>query len=608
MAGMTGDWGSAWQRLKFSSYCPVKLPLGYCVLSELTVKNLALIDSLTIVFGPGANVMTGETGAGKSILVGAMSLLMGRRATAELVRAGAEEAEVSAVFELERPEDLAPTLEGLGLAADIHHDQIILRRVVAASGRSRAYVNGSPVPQTQLALLGEELLSISGQHDQQSLLKPASQLEYLDRFGHHRDLLAAMREAGRLLSRAAANLKGLESRLKEAEEKRDLYEFQRDEINKIVPRAGEDDELMDEKNQAKNSGRLGECLASATEMLGGEPGNIVEKLGKVRRGLETAASLDPRFSDGLAVAEDCYYQLADLSVTLENLGRDLDVDPDRLEWVDERLNTLAKLKRKYNLPLADIIEHSRRLTEILDELDGAGLDLARLRREHAQAREAALSAAEALHRARDLSGQKLAEALVISLQPLGFPKIEIKVRVEGPSPEDSAEDRERRLGPAGFDRVEILFSPNPGEGLKPLAKIASGGELSRVMLALKTVLDRPGDQLLVFDEIDSGLGGITAEAVAAKMADLALRQQVVVITHLPQMAALPGRHFVVAKESSPEAGRTTTTITPLDNSQRLAELARMLGGAHPSPEAKALATQLLRHQGTALDPTPPPLR
>lgn len=571
----------------------------------MTVKNLALIDSLTIVFGPGANVVTGETGAGKSILVGAMSLLMGRRATAELVRAGAEEAEVSAVFELDQPEELAPVLENLGLAPA---DQIILRRLVGANGRSRAYVNGSPVPQAQLAVLGEELLSVSGQHDQQSLLKPAHQLEYLDRFGRHRDLLGAMREAWRTLGQAAARLGVLETRLKEAEEKRDLYEFQRDEIKKAALVAGEDDELLAEKNQARNSGRLMECLTLAAALLGGEPGNIVEKLGRVRRGLETAASLDSRFEDSLTVAVDCYHQLADLSVELENMGRDLDADPDRLEWVDERLNTLAKLKRKYNLPLSDIIEHGRSLTAILDELDGAGLDLAKLRRERAQARSEALAAALALHQARVEAGQQLASALTDSLKSLGFPKIEIKTLVESPPEGAADEETERRLSPNGFDRVEFLFSPNPGEGLKPLAKIASGGELSRVMLALKTVLNRPGDQLLVFDEIDSGLGGITAEAVAAKMADLAAGQQVVVITHLAQMAALPGRHFVVAKESSPDAGRTITSITPLGEFQRVGELARMLGGASPSREAVALAEQLLgAPEGSGADP-PNPLR
>ncbi len=560
------------------------------MLAELSVRNLALIDSLNISFGAGANVLTGETGAGKSILVGALGLLMGQRGSADLVRAGAEEAEVAAVFELNAPEDFAATFEALGLATA---EEIILRRVVTAAGRSRAYVNGSPVPQNQLAALGEELLSISGQHDQQSLLKPASQLEYLDRFGGHRDLLADMRAAWQRLGRATADLKALEDRLREAEEKRDLYEFQRDEIKKAALKPGEDEELLAEKNRARNSGRLLESLSAAAAILGGEPGNVVEKLGRARRGLETAAGLDGRFEAGLGVVLDCYHQLADLAVELETLGRDLDVEPDRLEWVEERLNDLAKLKRKYNLPLDGIIERGRQLAAILDELDGAGLDLARLRRERAQAREAAFAAARRLRQARVESGRRLAESLAAGLKPLGFPKIEIQVAVEGPAEEAAPEEMEKALGPGGFDRVVILFSPNPGEGAKPLARIASGGELSRVMLALKTVADRPGDQLLVFDEIDAGLGGGTAEAVAAKMARLAERQQLIVITHLPQMAALPGRHFVVAKEPDPHSGRTVTSITPLDDSRRVDELARMLGGASPSREAVALARRLL---------------
>ena len=555
------------------------------MLVELTVKNLALIDSLNISFGGGANVLTGETGAGKSILVGALGLLMGRRATADLVRAGAEEAEVSAFFQLDDPETLAPVFEMLGRPPG---EEVILRRVVTSAGRSRAYVDGTPVPQAQLAALGEELLSISGQHDQQSLLKPASQLDYLDRFGGHRELLRGMKEAWQDLAQAESRLKILEDRLKDAEDKRDLYEFQRDEIKKIAPAPGEDEELLAEKTRARNSERLVESLSAAAEILGGEPGNVVEKLGRVKRHLEIVAGLDSRFDDGLSLAEDCYHQLADLSVELESLGRDLDVDPDRLEWVDERLNTLAKLKRKYNLPLADIIERGRRLTEILDELDGAGLDLARLRRERDAARTTALRQADKLHQTRLSSGRKLAAGLAESLKPLGFPKIEMEVRVEG-----SGEEADGRLGPAGYDRVEFLFCPNPGEGLKPLARIASGGELSRVMLALKTVQERAGDQLMVFDEIDAGLGGATAEAVSAKMAGLSRRQQLIVITHLPQMAALPGRHFVVAKAASPEAGRTITTITELQPTERVRELSRMLGGAAPSPAAVALAEQLL---------------
>ncbi len=559
------------------------------MLLELSVKNLALIDSLTIEFGAGANLLTGETGAGKSILVGALGLLTGRRGTADLVRAGAEEAEVTALFQLAEPESLAPVFETLGLPLS---EEVILRRVVSASGRSRAYVNGTPIPQAQLAMLGEELLSISGQHDQQSLLKPASQLDYLDRFGHHRALLDDMREAWRDLSRTAADLKALEDELREAEEKRDLYEFQRDEIKKLAPRPGEDEALLDEKNRARDGGRLLESLGAAAGALGGEPGNVVEKLGRVRRHLEKAAEVDARFGDAFAAVDEAYHQLADLSVELETLGRDLEVDPDRLEWVDERLNALAKAKRKYNLPLSGIIERGRELAALIDRLDGAGLDLARLRRERARSLETALAAARKLHQARRASADRLAGLLVDCLRPLGFPKIDIQVAVETPA---EGGDPEARLTAAGFDRVEFLFCPNPGEGMKPLARIASGGELSRVMLALKTVPDRPGDQLLVFDEIDSGLGGITAEAVSAKMADLAGRQQVIVITHLPQMAALAGRHFVVAKEPDPERGRTVTTLTPLPPDRRPLELARMLGGANPSPEARALAERMLAH-------------
>jgi DNA repair protein RecN (Recombination protein N) len=558
------------------------------VLAELTVKNLALIDSLVIAFGPGANVMTGETGAGKSILVGALGLLLGRRATADLVRAGAEEAEVSAFFQLDDPESLALVLEPLGIEPA---DDLILRRVVTAAGRSRAYCNGTPIPQNQLAAVGEELLSISGQHDQQSLLKAASQLHFLDRFGGRRGLLDDMRAAWQAWGAVSGELKALESQLKEAEEKRDLYEFQRDELKKAALIPNEDMDLLEEKNRAKDGGRLLESLASAAELLGGEPGNVVEKLGRARRGLEKAAGIDPRFDEAFTVVNESYHQLADLAAELEGMGRDLEVDPDRLEWVDERLNTLAKFKRKYNMTLAELIERERFLTELLNRLDGAGLDLARLRRESTTALEKSLRAADKLHKARQADGERLAGLLAEGLRPLGFPRLEMRVAVEGASDEDGG--AEKRLGPNGYDRVEFLFCPNPGEGMKPLSKIASGGELSRVMLALKTVQERPGDQLLVFDEIDSGLGGITAEAVAARMADLSRHHQTIVITHLPQMAALPGRHFVVAKEPDLAAGRTVTTITPLSREQRSAELARMLGGASPGPEAVALAEKLL---------------
>jgi DNA repair protein RecN (Recombination protein N) len=420
-------------------------------------------------------------------------------------------------------------------------------------------------------------------------------LDYLDRFGGHGDFLAEMAAAWTDLTRAAGELAALEESLREDAERRDLYEFQLEEIKKLGLQPGEDEALLAEKNAARHSGRLVENLAAAVAALGGEPGNVVEKLGRVRRGLSAAAGLDPRLAEALTTAENCAHQLADLAAELEIFSRNLTVQPERLEWVEERLNDLAKVKRKYGLSLEDLIGRGRRLAEILERLDGAGLDKARLVREKEAALDRALSAADRLSLARRTAADRLVSVLTAALRPLGFPKMTMEVELDTP------DDRAGRLGPTGFDRVDFLFSPNPGEGRAPLGRIASGGELSRVLLALKTVEDRPGDQMLVFDEIDAGLGGAAAEAVAESLAALAARRQLVIITHLPRVAALAGRHFRVTKGPTEEnskgptqnQGRTTTAIIPLEPRERVEELARMLGGANPSPEAAALAEQLL---------------
>jgi DNA repair protein RecN (Recombination protein N) len=295
----------------------------------------------------------------------------------------------------------------------------------------------------------------------------------------------------------------------------------------------------------------------------------------------------PRLAEARDTAENCYTQLADLAAELEIFSRNLEFQPERLEWVEERLNDLAKARRKYGLSLEDLIGRGRRLAEILDRLDGAGLDQARLAREKEAALALALETADRLSRARRGAAESLVSVLTAALRPLGFPKMTMEVELESP------DDKAGRLGSTGFDRVDFLFSPNPGEGRAPLGRIASGGELSRVLLALKTVESRPGDQMLVFDEIDAGLGGAAAEAVAGSLAGLAGRRQVVIITHLPRVAALAGRHFRVTKGPAEDHDRTTTAIIPLEPRERVEELARMLGGADPSPEAAALAEHLL---------------
>lgn len=555
------------------------------MLTELTVKNLALIDSLAISFGPGANILTGETGAGKSIVVGALGLLLGRRGPAELVRAGAEEAQVTGLFYLDESQALAGLLQQADLEPS---DEILLKRVLSSAGRSRAYINGQAVTLAQLAAVGEALMSISGQHEQQSLLTPARQLDFLDSFGGHSEPLAEMRSSWQAFKEAQEALAALAQRLDQAEDKRELYEFQRDEIARLAPRPGEDEELLAEKNAARHSGRLLERLQAAASLLGGEPGNVVEKLGRAKKQLEAALNYDQSLGEAVAAAEDSYQRLADLALELENRSQNTGLDPGRLEEIEERLNALAKVKRKYNLSLAELIERGRQLTARLEELDGAALELARLRQKRQRALERALAEAQNLHRLRSSAAEKLASELTETLRQLGFPKLSLEVAVE-----DISAEAQSLPGPTGLDRACFMFRPNPGETMLPLAKIASGGELSRVMLALKTVQSRPGEQLLIFDEIDSGLGGVTAEAVALKMASLARKQQLIIITHLPQMAALAGRHFVVSKQADEASGRTLSRLDLLEPRQRAAELARMLGGASASAQALALAEEML---------------
>ena len=562
---------------------------GEFVLCELMVKNLALIEELSLSFGPGANIITGETGAGKSIVVGALSLLLGRKAGPNIVRAEADEASVSALFNIDKiSPELLTALTEAGFAET---NELILKRIITSQGRSRAYLNGAPLTLGQLASIGAALLTISGQHEQQALLKSSMQLDFLDSFGHHQKDLSQLKEAWQKREEAKTALKALEDELREAEEKRDLFEFQQAEITKAGPVPDEDDALWEERNKIKNQGSLSKFISDSLEILSNEKESVLDKLDKVKRLVEKAAEFESDLNPSLDHLEESYHLLADVAQKLERIKKE-EVDPDRLEWVDERLNVLTKLKRKYGPTLADVIERLGAITSILDRLDGAGLDLAQLRRQQAEAAQLVLKRADLLHNLRLKSAEKLTQVLVESLKPLGFARLTMEIELKGEGGDGLA------IGPKGYDQAEFLFCPNPGEGLRPLAQIASGGELSRVMLALRTAqasYENDSDlRLLVFDEIDSGLGGGTAEAVAGRMRDLAAQQQVIVITHLAQMAALAGQHFLVAKEPDDQRGRTVTSLALLNAEGREHELARMVGGATPGPEALALAQKLLR--------------
>jgi DNA repair protein RecN (Recombination protein N) len=553
------------------------------MLSELQVKNLALIESLSLSFGPGANILTGETGAGKSILAGALGLLRGGKAAPGIVRSGADELTVEALFTLEDKESFKELFESQGLAPS---GEIILKRVVLPQGRSRAYLNGSMITLAQLGSWGEELLAISSQHDQQTLMNSAKQLDFLDAFGKHKALLAEAARTVRERGLAKAELDKIVEEIRDGAEKKDFWEFQLKEIKKAAPEPGEDDILMERKSQAKASMRMAQALEESLDILYGDDG-LMSKADRLRVLLGKASSdnreLEPFHEEAGSMAEAA----AGLARGLKGLGRSRQANDRSLEDVDERLSVLSRLKRKYGPTLDNVLDRQKQLKESLSRLDSLGMDQVNMEKRLKALSKEAASAAMALHEARVRAGGALSRQLTETLKVLGFPEVEFSIQCSL-LPEDKLGIQ---CGPKGGDAVSFLFCPNPGEGLLPLSKIASGGELSRVMLALKTAQEPHSDQSLVFDEIDSGLSGAIAEAVAAKMAELAERQQIFVITHQPLMAAIHGRHFLAQK--SPEGGRTMTSVSELSQDRRLEELARMLDGAKPSPQAMALSKRLL---------------
>ncbi|MDR1394981.1 MAG: DNA repair protein RecN [Deltaproteobacteria bacterium] len=550
------------------------------MLSELKVKNLALIEHLSLSFGPGANLLTGETGAGKSILAGALGLLKGQKAQAGLVRSGAEEAEVEALFHLENPLKLAGLFEAQGLEPS---DEIVLRRQVsAASGRNRIRINGTLIPLSSLVQWGDELLAIASQHDQQSLTSPARQMDFLDAFAGHGDLLTETLRLWREQENAAAALRELEEELAGNLEKKDLFIFQLEEIKKTAPQPDEDLTLMEQKNRHRSGAKQASLLSQARELLETGQDSLLARLDRLRSFMARASQTDESWLDTAESIQKMVIELDDLAKELRSPDRTQTLKDSDLEDLEVRLNDLAKLKRKYGPALEDVLSRAAKIQQTLDRLAEAGLETSRLKKILDRARKAASEQAGKLTQSRLAAAGRLAQNLEETLKVLGFPRIQLKIEISPAA----------QPGPKGHDQVSFLFCPNPGEGLRPLAKIASGGELSRLMLALKIAQEPRSDQSLVFDEIDAGLSGATAEAVAGKMAELAGRQQIFIITHLPQMASLAGRHFLVFKQIQ-DSDRTVTSIQELEDGGRVQELSRMLGGASPSEEAVALSHKLL---------------
>lgn len=562
------------------------------MLLSLTIDNVVLIEHQVLELGPGFNVLTGETGAGKSMVVDALALVLGGRARPEIVRGGAREAEVAALFEIEPGSRVAAKLEAAGVPCD---GELVVRRVVQAEGRSRAFLNGKLSTAAQLAELGPDLCDIASQHESVSLTDPATHLEYLDAYGRletTRDALSAK------VAELAAIVRELD-RVREAErdraEREDFLAFQLREIEELDPSVGEETELENERARLRHAERLSTATQGAAERLYEGEDAVCDQLARISTELDAAAALDPSLAELARSVEGARSELADAARALARYASGIESNAERLTEVDDRWFRLQKLLRKHGPTTAELVAYREDLKRQVEGLAGAD----QLRGELEAKREACLAAvateARSLSRKRRDAAAKLADAIGRELGGLGMGRARVVVDVS-PVPAPQAGELPpidgARLTISGIDRVEFLIAPNRGEEPRPLRRIASGGELSRALLALKRVLAEKGPAgLYVFDEVDAGVSGAIAEVIGRAIADVARHRQVLCITHLPQIAALADTQYLVDKTES--KGRTSSSVRKLGEHERVDEIARMIGGVRVGDAAKRAALELL---------------
>ena len=544
------------------------------MLSTLRIKNLALVEDLTLELRPGYNVITGETGAGKSMLIGALSLVLGERADRDLLRGGSDICMVEAVFEVGRLKPvLAEVLAGNGLEP-CEGDQLMLKRSFTSAGTNRQFVNGSPTTLSVLFDIGQWLVDIHGPHDHQSLLQPARQLAILDSFGKLEEPRAAFTSLVRRRSELEARKAELIVDEKTYLQRLELLRFQSEEIAGARLEPGEEAQVEQEHRRAANAARVLQLSQAALDLLGESEGCLLTQAGSLGRTLQEVQKLDPAAAGVLELQGQALSALQELQSAISRYAERIEVDPSRLLQLDERLNLLQALKRKYGPTLQEVIAHGHEARRKLASLEQREAELAALN-DHLRVLDAELlSAGQALSARRRKLIPTLSKAVSRQLADLGFRQSRFEI---GLSTVDHSAPAPARYPAQGLDSVEFLFAPNPGEPIRPLRAIASSGEMARVMLALKTVLAaEDAVPVLVFDEVDANLGGETAHAVGDKMRQIAQNRQVLCITHLPQVAAPASAHFLVSKEV--RAGRTLSQISLLEPKQRVVELARMLGG------------------------------
>ena len=564
------------------------------MLVQLHIKDLAIIDEVSICPGPGLNVLTGETGAGKSIIVGAAGLLRGGRGSAELVRAGSKEAVVEALFELQDSPQAASGLDRAGLASD--DAELLVRRVVSAAGRSRVNVNGSLCTVALLRELAGQLIDIAGQHEYQLLSNRQVHRQILDAVGVKPADLQAMAAAHARLQEVAQALQQTRASEMQRTERIDFLRFQLQELEQAELSPAEDQTLDQERQRLQRASELMEAAASGEQELYSRDRSVMDRLAVIRRQLGALAPVDPRLDPLAAQLDEAGALVEDVALSLRQYRAGIDLDPARLDQVEQRLDQLHRLARKHGGSLDAALERQQQMQRELADLDSLEQRMDQLEAELGAARTEAEAVATRLSKLRGAAADRLGREVSRHLADLRMKGARLVVelaprpRREGDPPALSFGGRS--LSPSGWDRVEFRISANPGEQARALGRVASGGELSRVMLALRRVLGKHDPVATsIYDEVDAGIGGAVAAVVGRYLAAVAQHRQVLCVTHLPQVAAYADRHFLVGKSSGD--GRTSTTVHQLDHKQRVEELARMLGGEKVTPKARANAGDLL---------------
>jgi DNA repair protein RecN (Recombination protein N) len=549
------------------------------ILTLLRIKNLALVEELEWQMEPGFVAVTGETGAGKSIIIGGLQLLLGERADKSLIRTGADLCTVEAVFSGNDLQKLNPQLVEAGI--EPCENDLILKRTLSSTGSNRQFINASPTTLSILKTLGDELVDLHGPHDHQSLLSPETQLSLLNSFARAEAQLDQYRKHYRQLQALVAEHAALNTAETAREQELDLLRHQISEIKSANLVADEEEDIETRYKLASNSKRLIELASAIANKLSEAEDSVLSHLAETQRLLRELEKIDgsiARFSSAHAAS---VVELSEIAQSLSTYAEKLDLDPEQLAALEQRVSLFETLKRKYGGSIADVIAFGERATERMRKIEGRDAELERLATEIKKVRRQMNRAGEALHRLRAKAAPKLSETIRRNLCDLGFRQSEFEASL-------TALHEPR---PNGFDAVELLFSPNPGEPLKPLRAIASSGEISRLMLAIKSALAaHDAIPLLVFDEIDTNVGGEIAHAVGAKMQTLGREHQVICITHLPQVAATASSHFVVTKDVT--RGRTFSSLHEVTGKARQEEIARMLGGK--SESALKLAASLLK--------------